>query len=147
MEKLKRHKHVSSSASPKSARRVSAKLKLEDFMQQGSRNQKLSRCERENRNGKMPSHSCEENTSVVCMNASTSSDLESSVSVLEAVESGTPNYLDESTREQVVPTHKLVTECDVLQRLAEIHSFCISGEYFFIVSFSQNWHTFEKRHA
>ena len=112
---------------------MSAKLKLEDFMQQGSRNQKLSRCEHENRNGKTPSRSCEKNMSVDCMIASISSDLESSLSVLEAVESGTPNY--------GTPTHKLVTECDVLQRLAEIHSFCISGEYFFIISCSQNWLT------
>ena len=110
-------------------------------MQQGSRNQKLSRCERENRNGKTPSRLCEKNMSVDCMNASISSDLESSLSVLEAVESVTPNYLDESTGEQMVPKQKLVTECDVLQRLAEIHSFCISGEYFFIISFSQNWLT------
>ena len=99
-------------------------------MQQGSRNQKPSRWERENTDGKnqTSSRSREQSMSFVSVdntNVSTSSDTESSLSVPEAVESSTSNYLDESTEE---PKLELVTDCNVLQRLAEIHSFCISGE-------------------
>ena len=102
-------------------------------MQQGSRNQKPSRWERENTDGKnqTSSRSREQSMSFVPVdntNVSASSDTESSLSVPEAVESSTSNYLDESTEERVEPKLELVTDCDVLQRLAEIHSFCILGE-------------------
>jgi uncharacterized protein (DUF885 family) len=113
-EKLKRHKHGNNSASPKNARKASAKLKLEDFMQQGSRNRTPARCnQRENAED---------------VNISSSSDMDRSV--LDISESNTANCINASTDERILPKLDLVTECNVLQRLAEIHSFCILGKYF-----------------
>jgi hypothetical protein len=83
-------------------------------MQQGSRNRTPARCnQRENAED---------------VNISSSSDMDRSV--LDISESNTANCINASTDERILPKLDLVTECNVLQRLAEIHSFCILGKYF-----------------
>ena len=84
-------------------------------MQQGSRNRTQARSHRENAED---------------VNISSSGDMDRSLSVLDISDSSTANCINASTDEHILPKRDLVTECNVLQRLAEIHSFCILGKYF-----------------
>ena len=98
-------------------------------MQQGSRNRTPpARSKRENTDSESqtPVRSCEKNLD----DTNVSSDMDHSSNVLNVSESNTANCFNASVDECIIPKRELVTDCNVLQRLAEVHSFCILGKYF-----------------
>jgi hypothetical protein len=95
-------------------------------MQQGSRNRTSTRTQRENTNEETPTvRSCQKNKDDV----SSFVEMDRSASVLSASESPA-NCFNASTEERIQPKRELVTDCGVLQRLGDVHSFCILGKYY-----------------
>ena len=95
-------------------------------MQQGSRNRTSARRQSGNADveNQTPACSCQKNTDDA--NVSSSSEMDRSLSVLSA-ESPT-SFFNASADERIQPKRELVTECSALQRLGDIHSFCILGK-------------------
>ena len=130
-EKVKQQ-HKRNSASPKNTRRntPAVKLKLEDFMQQGPRSRKPPQsCEIMN-DDKHHSSDCSYQLNADCSLTRDSGDKDKSLSVVDSIDGGgTVSFLNRSI-ERTIAKKELVTECNVLTHLAEIHSFCILGMYF-----------------
>ena len=105
------------SASPKNTRKSKVKLKLEDFMQQEPRNRTPAY-----QNGEV-------NHSLSCSQYSSKSEFGDSRDMeRNSSHADTSNELNSSTEDSVLAKRELVTQCDVLECLAEVHSFCILGQ-------------------